>query len=61
MHVVYIRKGIRSKNSAPILFINTPGEGVLRGGSPTLSENGLLIDNIYFVTRGAVGARVWEV
>ena len=28
-HVVDVRKGIRSKNVAPILFINTPGKGVL--------------------------------
>ena len=28
-HVVYDRKGIRSKNAAPILFISTPGMGVL--------------------------------
>ena len=35
-HVVDVRKGIRLKNAAPILFINTPGKGVLRRGSPTL-------------------------
>ena len=29
------------KNAAPILFINTPGKAVLRGGSPTISENRL--------------------
>ena len=40
-HVVDVRKGIRSKNVAPILFINTPGKGVLWRGSSTLSENGL--------------------
>ena len=28
-HVVDVRKGIRSKNAATILFINTPGKGVL--------------------------------
>ena len=28
-HVVDVRKGIRSKIAAPILFINTPGKGVL--------------------------------
>ena len=28
-HVVDVRKGIRSKNAAPIIFINTPGKGVL--------------------------------
>ena len=28
-HVVDVRKGIRSKNAAPILVSNTPGKGVL--------------------------------
>ena len=29
------------KNAAPILFIITPGKGVIWGGTPTLSENEL--------------------
>ena len=40
-YVVDVRKGIPSKNAALILFINTPGKGVLGRGSPTLSESGL--------------------
>ena len=38
---VDVRKGIRSKNVAPRLFINTPGKGISRRESPTLWENGL--------------------
>ena len=39
---VDIRKGASSrKNAAPILFIDTPQNGVLGGGSPALLENGL--------------------
>ena len=37
------------KNAAPILFINTPRKGVLWGGSPTLSENGLWTDDIIYI------------
>ena len=37
------------KKAAPILFINTPGNGALRGESPTLSANRLKKTIFYII------------